>query len=631
MTKVEGTRSGLAKKSLVATPMSRRALMRGGIGAADASFLTLGGKDASAATLLRTSFTPRSLQTPVAATDTIDVYPLPDTRTASPGTEITFRGITADEIGVVTVTGSGSGAHSGILVAHSDGNGVSFVPDAPFRAEETVTVEANAPLGVGGDQSFTFIVGRPISASKVQTASDDTQPDTKPISYHTRPDLKPLPIEITDTSSSVAPGFVFVGARFPHGQAGPLILDNDGEPVWFSPLGGDVLQANAFRIQQYQGKSVLTWCEGVLGQGYGLGHFVIMDDTYQVITKFKVANGYPGGDVHDFLITPENTAIILVYSRVQWDTTSIDGEAEDNVMDNILQEIDIPTGRVLFEWHSLDQIGLDESIQALPARDSDNYDFFHLNSADVDSDGNLVISARHTNAIYGLDRRSGEVLWRLGGKHSDFTMGDDTDFSFQHDARTHANGQISLFDNANNSPQSTVPSRGMVLDLDTTTMTATLARKVVHPTEIASSSQGNFQLLDNGNAFVGWGSAPVFSEFDANGELIFNGRFPKGITSYRAHRFPWTAQPADDPAIAVEAGSASKVNVYASWNGATEVATWRVLAGASADQLDEVGDAPRSGFETAITVETDQPYFAVRAEDSAGKALGNSKATKIKE
>jgi len=172
-------------------------------------------------------------------------------------------------------------------------------------------------------------------------------------------------------------------------------------------------------------------------------------------------------------------------------------------------------------------------------------------------------------------------------------------------------------------------SRGIVLQLDTDAMTATLVREIVHPTNILSVSQANFQLLPNGNYFVGWGSAPVFSEFDANGELVFNGRFPSGITSYRAYRFPWVGQPQDAPAIAAEAGEGNEVNVYASWNGATEVATWRVVAGSDPGNLQEVASAPRIGFETTITVQTAEPYIAAQAEDGSGKVLGISEAVEV--
>jgi len=626
MKQPEQNPSSLAIDDREATRMSRRTILRGGIGAAGLGLLAGRTSEASASDRSIHALVSRSSQTEPTNSGIINVYPLPDTRSASPGTEISFRGVTPDELGVITVEGSASGAHSGIVVPHSDGRGASFVPDAPFRAEETVTVQAGVPLGAAASDEISFDVVRPVTPRRVSVGREPGEPEPGP--FYSRPDLRPLPIDVTTEASNTAPGLIFVGPRFRNGQSGPMILDNSGEPVWFFPLRGEALQANDFRVQQYQGTPVLTCFEGVLGSGHGFGHFVIRDSAYQVIAEFKPGNGFAGGDLHEFTVSPEDTALICIYNRVRWDMTSVGGVKEDIVMDGIVQEIDIPTGRVLFEWHSLDHIGLNESIYDIPGGANDTFDYFHVNSIEVDDDGNLILSARNTFAVYKIDRRSGEVIWRLGGKENSFSMSTETTFEHQHDARVHPNGQLSIFDNATNVQDSDESSRGIVLQLDTEVMTATLVQEIIHPTNIISVAQGNFQLLPNGNFFIGWGSAPVFSEFDANGELIFNGRFPKGITSYRAYRFPWVGQPRDAPAIATEAGSSNEVMVYASWNGATEVATWRVLAGPDPDSLREVASAPRSGFETTITVETDEPYVAVRAEDRSGKVLGISPAIK---
>jgi hypothetical protein len=627
MRQAEQNPSGLANDDREAIHLSRRAMLRGGIGAAGLSLLTGRTSEASALTQSSHALVRKSLQTQTSNLGIVDVYPVPDTHTASPGTEISFRGVTPDELGIITVEGSESGAHSGLLVPHSDGRGASFVPDAPFRAEETVTVQAAVPLGADASDEISFDIVRPVTPRRVSAGREPGEPEPGP--FRSRPDLRPLPIDVTSEASNTAPGFIFVGPRFRNGQSGPMILDNSGEPVWFFPLGGKVLQANDFRVQQYQGQPVLTGFEGVLGSGHGFGHFVIRDSAYQVIAAFKPGNGFAGGDQHEFTISPEDTALICIYNRVRWDMTSVGGEEEDIVMDGIVQEIDIPTGRVLFEWHSLDHIGLDESNYGIPEDENETFDYFHVNSIEVDDDENLILSARNTFAVYKIDRRSGEVIWRLAGKRNNFAMDAEAFFEHQHDARVHPNGQLSIFDNATNVQDSDESSRGIVLQLDTEASTATLVREIIHPTNIISVSQGNFQLLPNGNFFVGWGSAPVFSEFDANGELVFNGRFPRGITSYRAYRFPWVGQPRDAPAIAAEAGSGNEVTVYASWNGATEVATWRVLAGPSPDQLQDATLAPRSGFETTITVETDEPYVAVRAEDRSGKVLGRSTAIEV--
>jgi hypothetical protein len=555
----------------------------------------------------------------------VQVYPPSGTWTASPYTEISFRGLTADELGAVRAIGSVSGAHSGIMKPHGDGTGVSFVPDARFEPGEVVTVEPELMPDIAGD-TYTFGVVRPVEIVPTEGRRTNDAPEAEPQAFRTRPDLLPPVFEISTPATGTADGYVFLGAKVPDGQHGLAILDNEGQMIWYDPQPIDTDGQFDFRVQEYLGEPVLTWAEASMARGYGFGHFVIADSSYERIVEFQSGNGYPGADVHELLLTPRGTALVMIYHGVEWDVSSIGGSRYAKVMDNIVQEVEIETGRVLFEWHSLDHVGVDESYQSLGTDDSRPYDYFHLNSIEEDADGNFLISARHTFAIYKIDRQTGEVTWRLNGKSSDFEMGDGTSFAWQHDARILPTGELTLFDNAesNQDLAETAWSRGLVLALDEEVMTATVVREYVHPTEILSTSQANMQVLPNGNVFIGWGSAPVFSELSPEGEVLFEGRFPAGGNSYRAYRFPWVGEPAEPPAVAVEHDGDGTMTVFASWNGATEVARWRVLAGPSPTDLIEVGSADRNGFETEIDVQTGAAYVAVEALDATGAIVGAS-------
>jgi hypothetical protein len=279
-------------------------------------------------------------------------------------------------------------------------------------------------------------------------------------------------------------------------------------------------------------------------------------------------------------------------------------------------------------------VGLEETY-VTPAEDHyPGIDYFHLNSIDVDHDDNLLVSARETSAIYKIDRKTGEVIWRLGGKKSDFEMGPGTRFAFQHDARRLPDGTISIFDNGNTvfrngRPKAVEESRGIVLRLDEHKMKATLVREYTHPEKQYADAAGNMQVLPNGNVFVGWGRALTISEFSENGQLLFDASLLRKNKSYRAFRFPWSARPNDQPAAVAERVSEVEVRVYASWNGATEVATWAVLAGKHQDRLESLGQVPRNGFETAMVVRTSDPYVAVRAKDRLGRTLGTSKVLSL--
>ena len=441
--------------------------------------------------------------------------------------------------------------------------------------------------------------------------------------FRSRPDLSPAAVEMTMRAQGTAPGYIFVALKEGAGEHGPMIIDDHGHLVWF----GKYHSARDFRAQRYRGTPVLTWWEGRVVQGHGVGEYVIFDGSYREIARVRAGNGYKG-DLHEFLITPQDTALLTAYDAVPMDLSAVGGREDGALWDGIAQEVDIETGKVLFEWHSLEHVGIDESYVE-PPRDPDYlYDYFHINSIDVDSDGDLLVSARNTWTVYKVERSTGEVLWRLGGKKSDFEMGPGTRTAFQHDARRPEDGTITVFDNGTH-PKVHEESRGIVLELDEQKMSATLVRGYTSPEELLSTSQGNVQLLPEGNVFVGWGSAPFVSEFSYDGEPLLNGRFPPDGESYRAFRLPWSGHPIEDPAVTLEQGPDGKVKLYASWNGATEFESWEVLAGPRPGQLRSLGSVPRDGFETAMLAQTAGPYLAVRAKERSGRVLGTSSPVEL--
>jgi hypothetical protein len=453
--------------------------------------------------------------------------------------------------------------------------------------------------------------------------------------FRSRPDLSPPAIEVTKEASGTAPGYIFVAPKEGTGQNGPMILDDRGQLVWFRSLQSRGLRAMDFKVQLFRGETVLTWWEGVRRGGYGLGEYVIADSSYRELRRVRAGNGYTG-DHHEFLITPNDTALLTIFNPVPADLSSVGGPKDGVVLEGVAQEIAIETGEVLFEWHSLDHVGLEESYRKPPKASrwpfgyfrSKVFDYFHINSIDVDHDNNLLICSRWTFTVYKVDRKSGEIIWRLGGKNSDFGMAPGTRTRYQHDARRQPDGTITIFDNGGRYTDK--ESHGLVLKLDEDKMTATLERSYAHPDKWRAASQGNMQLLLHDNVFMGWGSESVFSEFDSDGELIFDASFPPRVESYRAFRFPWSGHPSDPPAAVAERASKDEVKIYASWNGATEMAAWQALAGPDPERLKPVGSAvPREGFETAITVRTAEPHVAVQAKHRSGEVLGTTEPVKL--
>jgi hypothetical protein len=450
--------------------------------------------------------------------------------------------------------------------------------------------------------------------------------------FRSRPDLSPPAIEVVKEAHHTAPGYIFVAPPAGHaGQSGSLVVDNRGEVVWFRPLLNSSGRVMDFKTQTYRGKPVLTW-----GETSGLGvEYVIFDDTYGEIARFSAVNGYRG-DHHEFLISPQDTALITIYDGVPRDLSSFGGHKDGVAVQGIVQELDIETGKVLFEWHSIDHVDLDESYvkpgQTYTGTNSGSkLDYFHINSIDVDHDKNLLVSARTTSAVYKIDRNSGQVIWRLGGKKSDFEMGPGARFAYQHDARRLPGGTITIFDNGttvfeNGLPKTVEESRAIVLKLDERKMKASLVREYSNGQH--ADAAGNMQVLPNGDVFVGWGRAVSFSEFSHDGKLLFDARLI-GDPSYKTFRFPWSARPADRPAAAAERTSEGEVRLYASWNGATNVASWEVLTGEHPSRLGPLGQVFRNGFETAMDVRTSKPYVAVRAKDRDGQTLGTADAVSL--
>jgi Arylsulfotransferase (ASST) len=368
--------------------------------------------------------------------------------------------------------------------------------------------------------------------------------------------LPTAPVTIL-THGNVGHGDFFIS---PFGDAttyanGPEILDQNGNVVWSQavPAGQE---ASDFRTQTYNGQPVLTWWQGTGFGGLATGTDYIYNDQYKQIATVNAGNGL-SADGHEFLITPQNTALILAYTTATADLTSIGGPADQTVIDGVVQEVNISTGKVLFQWNSADHVPYSQSEQPLPASASTPWDWFHINAVHFDTDGNLLIDARDTWTTYKVDRHSGGIIWQLGGKASSFTLqaapgqtlnnaGDI--FAWQHDPEALGNGIYTVFDNesagaANTGVGSTAQfglSRVVRFKLDPQAHTATLLQSYNQPDALTAPSQGNGQTTADGNLVVGWGSLPYFSEYDTAGDLLWNAEFPTGVNTYRAYLQPWS-------------------------------------------------------------------------------------------
>ncbi|UYM07873.1 arylsulfotransferase family protein [Solicola gregarius] len=434
-----------------------------------------------------------------------------------------------------------------------------------------------------------------------------------------RPDLPAPMIDVTGDTSKAAPGLVFLapkGADDP--MHGPTIVDSDGDPVWINPVGDR--WTYDFRMQHYQGKPVLTWWQGKhLAGGYGRGEYVLMDTSYNEIAT--VTTPGLGADFHNMTLTSHGTALMTSFPIVRRDLRDIGGPKNGYVANCVVQEVDVKTGKVRFRWNMLDHVPLTETIEdpehnpEEPGTKQAPLDPYHVNSVNEDGKDGLLVSARNTSALYRIDESTGKVDWTLGGSGSDFEMTGNSEFAYQHDAQRQPDGTITLFDNEA-WPQVGDESRGLRLALDEKHHTARVVEEYLPPDDRLSSSQGNMQVLPGGHVVIGWGSEEYYSEYTHGGKLLYDAAVDG--QSYRVHRSQWHATPTEPPKVVYEDGTA-----YASWNGATEVASWRFVAGSDKASARVVATVPRDGFETSVDM-PDRPYVAAQALDAKGKVLATA-------
>ena len=563
----------------------------------------------------------------------LTISPAQGTPDASPQTQVSVLGVEPQRIRSVKVTGSVTGKHRGSMHDYSGSRGASFIPDRPFaqgeRVKLVVRIRDRKPV------RRTFTIARLGPVQPVLNLKKK-QPD-KLQHFISEPDLLPPRVDINKDVGGTR-GRVFTTPLpspivhpdshntieiHPVGPGGPMITDGNGNLVWFKQLTGPDVAAN-LQIQKFRGRKVLTWWQGgVTPSAFGIGKGVIANRKYQTIRTVHAGNGYDM-DIHEFTLTPGGDALFTVYVPIMVHLPGSPSGTLSPLLDSIVQEVDVRTGLVVWEWHSYGHIQLADSY-ANP-ENSSSYDAYHINSIQNLNRGRVLISARDTSAVYKIDRATGHIRWTLGGKANDFQHRHDARFWFQHDAQLLSGTRISLFDDEAGPPKKGPFSRGLILKLNTRQRSAKVEQQYYRSTTTSAQSEGSVQTRGSGNVFVGYGSEPFFSEFSPGGRLLYDGSLPKDDGSYRTFRYRWHGDPQTSPTLAVQITSSSKVAAFASWNGATAVKRWELLTGPEEDEMRPIGSARSTGFETEIDANRASAVYAVRAIDSHGHVLATSEA-----
>jgi EmrB/QacA subfamily drug resistance transporter len=493
-------------------------------------------------------------------------------------------------------------------------------------------IMAVVAVAIGGFTGLSFAFsgnhGPPIGAYTRQGA----------YTFVSEPTLHPPIIRLDDVGAGgvrPTPGYIFLANFYDIsnppmvGQSGPLILDKQLHPVWFRPVPKNVVAGN-LSLQTYEGKPALSWWQGrITSTGDTIsGEDVVVNQHYQRVATLRATGGWVV-TLHEMFIQGDN-AWVTVNKNVQANLSAEGGPYNGAIIDSAVQEYNLKTGKLEYSWDALKHIPLADSWASLPPLGA--WDAYHVNSIDVPGDGTFVVSMRNTWAVYKVDIRTGKIIWTLGGRHSDFRFKPGAEFQWQHDVRVYPGTNLmTVFDDhccqitgGGTYVAPSADSRGLILNLNTHTHTASLADQYYRPNAVDPDYMGSIEPLPGGNEFVGWGSKPYFSEFTAGGKLVLDGLLPGSDLSYRATVNPWVGLPLSPPKGAA-LQSAGRTTVYASWNGDTAVTAWRVLAGASTSSLSPaVTRTTKTGFETAIPITGTHHVYEVQALDSQGHVIGSS-------
>ncbi|KJK67532.1 Arylsulfotransferase ASST [Aspergillus parasiticus SU-1] len=461
------------------------------------------------------------------------------------------------------------------------------------------------------------------------------------LNLNQRPDIRAPVIEVSlKNDSLITPGYIFM-APYETELPGPYIYDTDGNLVWSGADGSTSDIFHDLQVCPYEGSDHLCYFQGNQIEGYARGRNIILNKDYGQAVTVQSGDGLTLSDMHELNIIDNTSVLIAIYQPRRYNLEAYNVSADSGwVMDGVFQEINITTGDVLFEWRSLDHVGISETYTPIRLNpvvgdglsNATAWDYFHINSVDKNNDGDYLVSARHTSCIYKISGEDGAIQWRLGGTNSSIEM-QGYNFSSQHDARfiqeNDTTTVISLFDNGSNGYRNTSSkSSGIIVSIDHGTNTSSLMKRYEAPDNgLLSTSQGNLQILANQNTFIGWGSNPSISEHTEDGTPVYFATLNDArAMNYRAFKFNWTGEPSDNPTLRTYAAApGSATTFWVSWNGATQVEYWNLYGTTStSEEFTMLSKVDRQGFQTTYTSTDYHPRAYAEALSSDGSSLGNS-------
>lgn len=453
--------------------------------------------------------------------------------------------------GLFSIRGNKSGDHDFKLILCNDGKTINLNPVIPFSHDEIVSVTIAEGIQTTDRRiaeafSFTFKTHREYFAAELQRFRElkhemireemkqlnNTSSDEEELRDVTG--LFTIPI-----NTSPSPGDIFFdswsGYFLPTDFAGYHVVSVDGDSIFSKEVGF----STNFGVKQ----------NGYLGVYNGdHGRFDVLDSNFNIIDKYYGENGY-SPDEHELLLLPNRNVLVICDEFQVVDMTVYNPNYDDDCTVNgaVIQEFD-PDHNLIFEWRSFDHVDI---LEVLHTNLFGSFiDYVHTNSLEIDYDGNIIASHRHLDQVTKIDRNTAEFIWRLGGIENDFTwINEPQPFTFQHDVRRIANGNLTVFDNGNyHAPPH---SSAKEYSIDEVNKTATLIWKYSHPNPNGGNplyygAMGSVQRLSNGNTFINWGwrgstQNPSMTEVTTDGTIVWELKLApsKNIIGYRARKMEW--------------------------------------------------------------------------------------------
>jgi hypothetical protein len=454
--------------------------------------------------------------------------------------------------------------------------------------------------------------------------------------FRTLPALRPVGFCVKRRrGAKPAPGHILVSPRPPDArggrQFGLMIVSDNGRLLWYARRSNVV---HDLKTVEYRGQRLLAF---YYRKPRGDSYYELLDDRYRLVRRITAGNGLRVNG-HELQLTDRGTAYVGIYRGL---TLPRGGR---RITEYVIQEIDLATDRVLFQWHSLDHVPPSASFEPPPS-DGSSWDYFHGNSIEPPPRGGrtIIVSARETSAVYGIDRVTGALRWVLGGKDDDFDLAERHPgwrFCAQHDARRLPGGDLTIFDNGgtglgNERDCPVHPARVLRFRLDASGMRARLVGAISSKPSSASgrgyfpTAVGSARRRPSGATLVNWGTAAETTEVSRSGRVNLRLRFRHW--TYRAVRSPWIGHPLGSPKVVARRGAGGRLELWASWNGATAIRHWRALAGTTRSTLRQVGPPVRvADLETRIRVRSSARHAAVQALDASGAVLGQSGTVSVR-